>query len=474
MKSLFLKIFLSFWLAQALIVALVVLATVIFRPQTESPFWEYIKATIAGELVKAYEAGGPSRLGAKIDQMAGSLKLKAYLFDDQGRELAGHKPPLWAQRLSSGHEPQPGWFQRFSTRRFVTQQVSGADGHHYVMAAEVPPRPWLPLLRQRPPGAGLEILAMAVMVSGIICYLLAGYLTSDVSRLRAATQQLAAGDLSARAAAPLGRRRDEIAQLVRDFNTMAARLEDLVNAQARLLKDISHELRSPLARLNVALGLAWQRTGPEAHAVLERIELEATRLNELIGRLLTLARLEGGDDGAQRTPIALDELVRDVTKDADFEAQSRQCRVRSVIQREITVLGSLSLLRSAIENVVRNAMRYTHEGTDVEIQLTQETVNGREEALVRVIDRGPGVPPEALDKLFRPFYRLDDARGRETGGVGLGLAITERAVRLHAGSVRALNRPEGGLMVEIRLPAEAGVESEPSTVTQDGSPVEAP
>jgi two-component system sensor histidine kinase CpxA len=306
----------------------------------------------------------------------------------------------------------------------------------------------------------LVILALAVLVSGFVCYVLARYLTSDVHRLRAATQQLAAGDLNARAVPPKGRRRDEIAELVRDFNTMASRLQDLVSAQSRLLNDISHELRSPLARLSVALGLAWQRAGAEAHSALERIELEATRLNELIGRLLTLARLEGGEDAIGRTPIALDELVRDICEDADFEAQTRQCRVRCDIQDEAVIFGSASLLHSAIENVVRNAMRHTSEGTDVEIKLAKEAVNGKAEAVVRVVDHGPGVPQESLDKLFRPFYRLDDARGRQTGGVGLGLAITERAVRLHGGSVRAANRPEGGLMVEIRLPVEVGHSAE--------------
>jgi two-component system sensor histidine kinase CpxA len=464
MRSLFLKIFLSFWLAQALIVALVVAATIAFRPQTESPFWEYIKAHTADQLMQAYEAGGPAGLNHKLDEFNASLKLQAFLFDDQGKELAGRVAPEWAHRFSQGLNPQPtGLFHRFSARRFVTQQVTADDGHRYIMVAEVPPRPWLPLLRQRPPGAGLEILAMAVLVSGIICYLLARYLTSDVRRLRAATQQLAAGDLSARADAPRGGRRDEIAQLVRDFNTMAARLQDLVNAQSRLLNDISHELRSPLARLSVALGLAWQRTGPDAHSVLERIELEANRLNELIGRLLTLARLEGGDDAMQRTQISLDDLIRDITKDADFEAQSRQCRVRCIIQDEITILGSPSLLHSAVENVVRNAMRHTPEGTEVEIRLAREISLGNDEAVVRVTDRGPGVPKEALDKLFRPFYRLDDARGRQTGGVGLGLAITERAVRLHGGTVRATNRAEGGLMVEIRLPIEAALQTDSSS-----------
>ncbi len=474
MKSLFLKIFLSFWLAQALIVALVVIATVVFRPQTESPFWEYIKEHTAQQLVAAYETGGATNLNTQIDLLNKTFKFQAYLFDDQGRELAGRVAPSWAQRLSQGQEPQAVWRQRFSPRRFVTHEVTFADGHRYIMVAEVPPRPWLPLLRQKPPVTGFTILALAVLVSGIVCYLLGRYLTSDVRRLRAATQQLAAGDLSARAEAPRGRRRDEIAQLVRDFNTMAGRLQDLVNAQSRLLNDISHELRSPLARLSVALGLAWQRTGPEAHSILERIEMEATRLNELIGRLLTLARLEGGEDAVQRTPIALDELVLDIAKDADFEAQSRQCRVRCVIQDETNILGSPSLLHSAVENVVRNAMRHTVEGTEVEIQLKRESGGGKDEAVVRVSDHGPGVPQESLDKLFRPFYRLDNARGRQTGGVGLGLAITERAVRLHGGTVRASNRPEGGLMVEIRLPLDVEIQPKAPTSAPDTTPVQTP
>ncbi|HWX93794.1 MAG TPA: ATP-binding protein [Terriglobales bacterium] len=473
MKSLFLKIFLSFWLAQALIVALVVIATVVFRPQTESPFWEYIKEHTAQQLVDAYETGGAPVLDKQIDQLSTTFKFQAFLFDDQGRELAGRTVPAWAHRLSSGLEPQTiGWAQRFSSRRFVTHGIAAADGHRYVMVAEIPPRPWLPLLRQKPPGTGLFVLALAVLVSGIVCYLLARYLTSDVGRLRAATQQLAAGDLSARAEAPPGRRRDEIAQLVRDFNTMAQRLQDLVNAQSRLLNDISHELRSPLARLSVALGLAWQRTGPDAHSVLERMELEANRLNELIGRLLTLARLEGGEDAVGRTPIALEELVLDIGKDADFEAQSRQCRVRCVIQDDATVLGSPSLLHSAVENVVRNAMRHTPERTEVEIRLARESRGGKDEAVVRVTDRGPGVPQESLDKLFRPFYRLDDARGRQTGGVGLGLAITERAVRLHGGTVRAANRPEGGLMVEIRLPLDFELTAEVSAKSPERTAVQ--
>jgi two-component system, OmpR family, sensor histidine kinase CpxA len=167
-----------------------------------------------------------------------------------------------------------------------------------------------------------------------------------------------------------------------------------------------------------------------------------------------LARLEGGEDGLRRGEVSMDELVREIAVDADFEAQGRHCRVVCEIQDGITVLGNASLLHSAVENVVRNATRHTGEGTEVEIRLACESAESGPQAVVRVTDRGPGVPQEALEKLFRPFYRLDDARGRQTGGVGLGLAITERAVRLHGGTVRAANRPQGGLMVEIRLPLE--------------------
>jgi two-component system sensor histidine kinase CpxA len=306
-------------------------------------------------------------------------------------------------------------------------------------------------------------LIIAVLSSGLVCYFLAWYMTKPVTRLRAATQQLAAGDLTARAGDPKSKRRDEIAGLVRDFDAMAARLETLVKAQSRLLNDISHELRSPLARLNVALGLARQRSGPESAAMLERIELEAGRLNELIGRLLTLARLEDGEQGIAATPVLLDEIVLNVAEDAEFEAQARHCHVRSEIHPgSWGVRGDASLLHSAIENVVRNAIRYTREGTAVEIRLEKtENAAGGAEAVVRVTDCGSGVPADALEKLFQPFYRLDDARGRQTGGVGLGLAITERAVRFHGGRVAAVNRAEGGLMVEIHLPlmpASAGAE----------------
>jgi two-component system sensor histidine kinase CpxA len=337
---------------------------------------------------------------------------------------------------------------------------SSSDGlHRYTLVMGLPPGPRVFF---GPRGMPWRWLVIAVVCTGLVCYLLSWYMTKPIVRLRAATRQLAAGDLTARSGAPANQRSDEMAALMRDFDAMAERLEILVKAQSRLLNDISHELRSPLARLNVALGLARQRANVESSEMLDRIELEAARLNEMIGRILTLARLEDGEQKVPQTPVSLDDIVLMVAEDAEFEAQARHCHVGTVISEgDWAVRGNPSLLHSAVENVVRNAIRYTQEGTSVEIELGSVAGEKGPEALVAVSDSGPGVPEDALAKLFEPFYRLDDSRGRLTGGAGLGLAITERAVRFHGGRVVALNRPGGGLRVEIRLPLATRGQSMP-------------
>ncbi len=448
MRSLFLKIFLSFWLAQALFLVLATLVTLAIRQQAESA-WEAEQAQILSQTVQTYETGGQAALAQYLDQVRQSQGARAYLLDENDQELSGRRSRDWAK---DGEHRRPrssrGGFLGWMAARPQRQSITSASGHRYTLVMFPPPHG--PFGDLGIHGLGIFI---AILSSGLVCYLLARYLTSPVVRLRAATQKLAAGDLTARAGVPPPGRHDEIAELVRDFDTMADRLETSVKAQARLLNDISHELRSPLARLNVALGLSRQRSGPEAQSALERIELEANRLNELIGRLLTIARLESGDQAMKKVSIRLQELIREIAQDAEFEAQTRKCRVDVTKVDDCMVIGDPSLLRSAIENVVRNAIQYTREGTDVQIGLECRQGTYGTEAVIKISDSGPGVPAEALDKLFRPFYRIDDARGRQTGGVGLGLAIAERAVRLHGGTIQASNRSEGGLMIEIRLPA---------------------
>jgi len=449
MKSLFLRIFLSFWIAQALFVVLAILVTVAFRPRSAT--WEALRNTVLNEAVNVYEEGGSSQLRQYFDTLDGTQHVRAYLFDEHGNELSHRPAPDWAIRVAMGGPRLPRDGFLFPAPPVQRDSRASFDGkHQYTVVLGLPPGPRVFIGPRGVPFTGLII---GVITSGLVCYLLAWYLTKPIVRLRTAARQLAAGDLAVRTGSYAGARRDEVAGLMRDFDAMAERLETLLKAQSRLLNDISHELRSPLARLNVALGLARQRTSGENADMLDRIELEASRLNELIGRILTLARLEDGEQLVSQTPVPLDELVAGISEDAEFEAQARNCHVRTTIaEGDWKVRGNASLLHSAIENVVRNAIRYTQEGSSVEIELASEPCSGVDEAVLRVSDSGPGVPADALEKLFEPFYRLDDARGRQTGGVGLGLAITERAVRFHGGKVQAFNRQSGGLTVEIRLP----------------------
>ena len=435
-------------MAQALFVVAAILVTVAFRPKNST--FEALRTTALNESVNAYEEGGQKQVRKYFENLDAKEHVRGFLFDENGMELSGRQAPDWAMRVAAGGSRQPHDGFLFPAPPVQRDSRASSDGaHRYTLVLGTPPGPRVFISPRGVPSTGLII---GVITSGLVCYLLAWYLTKPIVRLRTAARRLAAGDLAARTGAPASRGRDEVAGLMRDFDAMADRIETLLKAQSRLLNDISHELRSPLARLNVALGLARQRAGIESTDMLDRIEMEASRLNELIGRILTLARLEEGEQVPQ-TPVPLSELVESVVEDAEFEAQARHCHVHATIaDGDWQVQGNPSLLHSAIENVVRNAIRYTQEGTSVEVDLRSEEGAGRSEAVLRVSDSGPGVPADALTKLFQPFYRLDEARGRMTGGVGLGLAITERAVRFHGGKVSASNRVSGGLMVEIRLP----------------------
>src|SRR5580700_5064013 len=328
MKSLFLKIFLSFWVAQALFIVLAILVTLAFRPRSAT--WEALRNAVLNDAVSAYEEGGDHQLRQYFENLESTQHVRAYLFNEQGEEVSRRGAPDWAIRVASGGTRSPRDGVVFPAPPVQRESRASSDGkHRYTLVMGLPPGPLRVFIGPR--GLPAEGLLIAILSSGLVCYFLAWYVTKPVAKLRAATQKLAAGDLTARAGNPRSRRRDEIAGLIRDFDTMAGRLELLVRAQSRLLNDISHELRSPLARLNVALGLARQRSGPESASMLERIELEASRLNELIGRLLTLARLEDGEQHVPSTPFSLDEVVLNVAEDAEFEAQARRCHVRSEI-----------------------------------------------------------------------------------------------------------------------------------------------
>ncbi len=291
-------------------------------------------------------------------------------------------------------------------------------------------------------------LVLLLLVSGIVCFFLARSFAAPIGRLRQATRQFAAGDLAIRIGDQVTSK-NEIGGLAKDFDHMAERIENLVGAQQRLLRDISHELRSPLARLRVALELARQEGAADSrHKALARIELEAERMNEMIGQLLSLTRLETGAREMQRQEFDLAELLANLVHDADYEAKNRGCRVTLTGNGAFPFSGSEELLARALENVIRNAVKYTADNSSVTVELVHAERGNR----IRILDQGPGVPEEALDKLFEPFYRVAAARDRQTGGTGIGLAIAERAITLHGGTICASNHPQGGLNMEITLP----------------------
>jgi signal transduction histidine kinase len=293
----------------------------------------------------------------------------------------------------------------------------------------------------------LHDLLVYSVAGGIFCWFVSRHLTKPLHRLGEAAAGIAEGRLSTRVDPSLTMRRDEIADLARNFDRMAERIEALVTGQRRLLGDVSHELRSPLARLMVALSLAKQSRPEEAVENLERIGAEARRIDALIGQLLALTRIDSGVDRGSPAPFDLTALVQEVASDGDFEARAHNRNVVIAQADPCTVNGFEEPLRSAVENVVRNAIRHTAEGTAVSISLDVKDAH----ALLRVRDHGPGVPPSMLSDIFQPFRRIANDN---SDGAGLGLAIAERAVNIHRGTIRAINAHEGGLIVEILFPLD--------------------
>ena len=312
-------------------------------------------------------------------------------------------------------------------------------------AAHPPPPAERPPPPHRLPLPLLPILAGG-LVSLLFAALLAWYFAKPISRLRKAFEAVAGGQLDTRIAAAMGRRDDELADLGADFDRMAGRLESLLMAQRRLLHDVSHELRSPLARLQAAADLLRQQ--PErAGEFIERIERDTRRMDHLVGELLTLARLDAGMVGRREDRVDVRELICDIAEDASFEAAGRHCTI--AIEQVATSIaeGNHELLYRAFENVIRNAVKHSPEGGLVSISTEAEAGRLR----VLVADQGAGVVEADLGAIFEPFVRSD--RDHLPLGYGLGLAITRRVIEAHGGSVKAINRPTGGLLVVLELPA---------------------
>jgi two-component system, OmpR family, sensor histidine kinase CpxA len=450
-RSLFLKIFLWFWVT-VIATGIAFVATWIILQPKNAPTQQSMPtladtAWISGKAaVTALEQEGPLAASAYIQQVYQRTHLKSCLFDTAGNPIAGSD---CADFSDIGPRATPSETPSFTTKRNflrVVVTIRGKSEHSYVYA--------MGSMQRRGPPPGITHVGFLLhwsaplLVSGLICYLLTRHLTVPVLRVREASQHLAAGDLSTRAASGMERRRDELGSLVREFNAMAARIEELVSRQRQLIYEISHELRSPLARLAVALDLGRQRKGNDP--AFDHIEQDIERLNEMIERLLTIARLDVCAPPVAMTRLDLTALVSQIANSAEFELQEHKGTMCLSSGGDYFVQGNAELLHSALENVVRNAVRYTGSGNAVDVRLEPAGTPNIVRIVVR--DYGHGVPESELVKIFQPFYRVADDRNRESGGTGLGLAIADRVVRSHNGTISARNATPHGLEVEIRLP----------------------
>ncbi|MFK5925225.1 MAG: ATP-binding protein [Desulfuromusa sp.] len=454
MRSLFLKIFLYFLLIILLVSSAVIVLTYFrdqeFPPLAQQNFARQAVAEYGRKASRAFEDDGVE----KVDELADRLLVKSgvhlFLFDNRGHPLTTRRVPRRIQHMTQlALQTGEVVFPMMGPRNGLASAVQSPSGKTYFVAISLPGQPpSRNLVKAVTHGFLGWRLLILLAITAVVCFLLARSLTSPIGRLRRATRKFAAGDLSVRIGDQV-KGKNELSELARDFDDMAGKIEALVEVQKNLLRDISHELRSPLARLGIALELARQQESSTAqNKSLNRIELEAERMNTMIGQLLNLTRLESGVSDEPFQEFDLRELLENLVADANYEAETRQCTVVYKAPDNGMYFGSRTLLDQALENVIRNAVKYTGDNSIISVELIRTV----EQLTIQVADQGSGVPDEALVKLFEPFYRVAAARDRQSGGTGIGLAIAERAVKLHSGTISASNLSRGGLLIEITLP----------------------
>lgn len=435
MHSLFSRIFLLFLLAMTLIVGSSIATTFTIASRDNEPPELQRRQSIGIQASEILARGGIGALKSWLEGNRKSLgDRQLYVLGPDGRDILGRQLPESARR-------RLGSFGRSAP------QIIDADGTIYTVL----------LTARRPnifgalslPAISLTILGIALVVSALTSWWLAEHLTAPIRRIQAGARALASENLSVRVSAGLEDRKDELAVLARDFDAMADQLRANRSATTQLLRDISHELRSPLARMRVALGLARQPPADFSRQ-LDRMEREVERLDAMINQVLKLARLHGTDALLEREPFELDEVIEEVVRDANFEGAVKNCSVILNGAANETVLGNRELLRSAIENVLRNAVRYSPK--DKPVDVTVARLASGLEILIR--DHGPGVPTADLERIFEPFYRVAESRDRDSGGEGIGLAITSQVMKAHGGGAKAVNA-QGGFEVRLSLPETA-------------------
>ena len=384
-------------------------------------------------LARDLKEGGERRVNQTLKRLPVGMRNHIFVLDVRGRELLGRDRILNRQRKSR--------------TKIVTSQLQDANGQVYTLVStgRRPPRA---LLAPGPAGVGMR-LGVAAIISALVSLLLARYLAAPLGHLSRASRQFATGDLSVRVGAGLDRRQDEFGQLARDMDEMAGRLEQLQQANQRLLRDVSHELRSPLARLRVALEIARNKDRSMVADELDRIELESERLEKLVDEVLSLLRESSGARELNLSGFDLADLLQDLVETVNYEISDGREHITLQLQAPLHLDADRELLWRVFENLLRNAL--IHSGDAGDIRVLGRQIDG-DQIMVSVSDSGPGIEETQIKNIFEPFFRIDEARNRNSGGHGLGLAIAASAVRRHDGRISASNRKEGGLEVCVVIP----------------------
>jgi signal transduction histidine kinase len=463
MHSLYWRIFRSFWLAIVLILVgtVTVAVSAAIQRRDELPWVQ--RGQLFAQAAVAFESGGPDALHDWLDDLSREPAFsRTFVVGPDGRDILNRPLPhhlLVPVEGRTKHGSKTVRSGAIAPMGGALVLVSPDGSTYHVIVGPLHERPLL-FGELELPAVAAATLAIALAVSTVICFFLTRHLVGPIDRLRQATREMAAGNLGVRMLPRLKGRQDDLTLLAADFDTMAERVQSLLESKQQLLRDVSHELRSPLTRLQLALSLARREGGVERQ--LTRIECEADRLEQLIARILKLVRLERPASAFQGVAVDVSKLLEMIAQDVAIEAEARGCTVSVRADAGLEVGGDPELLRSAFENVIRNAVRYGPSGSAVDV-----TAGRRDFIEVTVRDRGPGVPEKDLKLIFEPFYRVDAARDRAVGGEGLGLAIAERAIAVHGGTIEARNAPDGGLEVAMRLPAlQRRIAKEPATAAE--------
>src|SRR6266404_116929 len=447
---LFVKIFSWFWVTALVIIAIIFVGRRVMdlRPIDPSTMYASVAPMLAAEATRAYESGGPAGFARFANNLAGGHESQLFLLDESNKDVLSRAISRDTLRLAreAGKDQlvatQSSLYERVAAYKFVA-----ASGRPYTLVLQ---HTGMLNLTGILVSEGVPFLIGLLFVVTILCFWLAHHIATPIHGIQSAARRVAQGDLSARVPHAVSLRRDELAALAMDFDSMVERIEVLIRTQKNLLNSVSHELRSPLARLNVCLAMIRKHMPEETVETCERMERDVARIDTLMGQLLTLSRLEAGLSSGERENVNFTLLVQEIAADGNFEAKSLGKSVSLEASSQIVLERADSLaLRSACENIVRNAIHFTPPGTEVKVALGIDNP-ASPQVLLTVRDEGPGVPRNALQNIFSPFFRINGP-GRQSQGNGLGLAIALEAVRLHHGTIVASNLDPTGLEISVRL-----------------------